>query len=334
MSVDISVCIANYNGVGVAERSIASALDQVVDGTFEVIVYDDGSSDGSVEAIRELFPTAKLITETQNVGYAIANNRMAAAASGRFLLFLNNDAFLAPGALQSLLDATAGEMDGILGLRQVQADTGQVIDHGMGLDWMFVPFPLVTADTKRLVSTIGACLWISKCLFHELGGFPDWFHSIAEDLYLCLQARLRGAEVRILENVEYLHHGGYSFGGGNPLRKRETSYRRRFLSERNRFWTMLIVLPWFLLPLSIVAWLTLWIFEATLLCLIARSFQPVTAIYIPAVLDTFTNASKIGTTRRNSQRSRCVSWSWFLAPMRLKPTKLVFLLNHGAPRLT
>ncbi|MCZ7654266.1 MAG: hypothetical protein M5R42_08205 [Rhodocyclaceae bacterium] len=71
-------------------------------------------------------------------------------------------------------------------------------------------------DPRRqdVAMVAGACLWIPKHLWDELGGFPEWFGSIGEDLYLCCMARLAGHPVRAPGTSGYRHGVGASFGGG------------------------------------------------------------------------------------------------------------------------
>jgi GT2 family glycosyltransferase len=330
---DISVCIANYNGVGVVERCIESVLQQRPGASLEVIVYDDASSDDSVQRIRARFPHVQLITGEENVGYCAANNRMAQAATGRFLLLFNNDAFLPPGAIEQLYAAAMSEPRQILTLRQLHADSGDIIDYGMGMDYFFVPYPLKKEDPDQVITAIGACLWIPRDLFHKLGGFPEWFGSIAEDLYLCLRARIAGVKTTVLSSSSYYHHAGHSFGGSAPGRETTTTFNRRYLSERNRFWIMLIFVPGILLPFAAMAWLAIWILECAVLCLGSLSIAPLTRIYLPAFTGTVGNVRRIGESRKETQASRLVSWGWFYAPVRTLPTKLAFLLKRGLPTL-
>jgi len=98
-----SICIANYNGVGVIEDCLDSVFAQDCDIPFEVIVHDDASGDGSAQHIRTVYPQVVLIESADNVGFCIANNRMVERATGEFILLLNNDAALYPDALATLL---------------------------------------------------------------------------------------------------------------------------------------------------------------------------------------------------------------------------------------
>lgn len=118
-----SVCVANYNGLAMLAGCLDSVLLQKGGWPVEIIVHDDASSDASVAFVRERYPGVVLIESRENVGFCIANNRMAAVATGDFLLLLNNDAALWPDALVTLLAAArALERPAILGLPQYEWD--------------------------------------------------------------------------------------------------------------------------------------------------------------------------------------------------------------------
>ena len=121
----VSVCIANYNGEQLLVDCIDSVLAQYGGTTIEIIVHDDASSDDSVALLRASYPQVEVLASSDNVGFCIANNRMAAAAHGRYLLLLNNDAALYPDAIESLLtEADAQHHAGILTLPQYDWKTG------------------------------------------------------------------------------------------------------------------------------------------------------------------------------------------------------------------
>lgn len=103
-SPDFSVVVVNWNGKADLTRCLAS-LNQQTLGNFEIIVVDNGSTDGSVEMIRENHPKVQLITLPRNTGFSIANNRGIDQARGRYVALLNNDAFPQPGWLDNLYRA-------------------------------------------------------------------------------------------------------------------------------------------------------------------------------------------------------------------------------------
>ena len=332
--IDVSVCIPNYNGLAVLRECLDAVLAQEIEQRLEVLVYDDGSTDDSVAVVTAEYPGVRLLSDAQNRGFSHACNSLAAAATGRYLLFLNNDAFLEPGALAALCRAAQETPRALLSLRQIDAENGELLDLGMGLDLLTVPYPLYDTPSPHLATLIGACLWVPAELFAEAGGFPAWFGSIAEDLYLCQFARLRGRTLHLVDGPAYRHHSGWSFGGGKADRAgQRTSYRRRFLSERNRACVFLIFFPWYAVLLLLPLWLLSWALECLLLCLGRLSLQPATRIYGPALAGVIALRGDIADSRRRVQAMRKISFREFLAPFRWLPSKLRFFWEHGLPRL-
>ena len=329
----ISICIANYNGMDIIDDCLGSVLKQQGNIAIEIQVHDDASTDGSADYVRTHYPGVKLIRSESNVGFCIANNRMAAAATGQYLLLLNNDAALFPEALQTLLtEARRLEQPAILTLPQFDATSGALVDRGCLLDPFFNPVPNLDPKRTDVAMVIGACLWIPKTLWDELDGFPEWFGSIAEDMYLCCRARLAGHAVRALGTSGYRHWQGKSFGGnkvdGNRL---ATTFRRRALSERNKTFVMLVSLP--LLPLVILMplhMLALFL-EAALLTIAKRSITPYLEIYAPLLPALWRNRGKLKNLRQDIQMKRALSASSFLDPFHWLPWKLQMLFRHGVP---
>lgn len=100
ISMDISVIIVNYNTRELTLACLASVYYHTKDVSFEVIVVDNASGDGSVEAIRQQFPQVKLITNTENLGFGVANNIGIQNANGNYIFMLNSDTLLKNNALK------------------------------------------------------------------------------------------------------------------------------------------------------------------------------------------------------------------------------------------
>lgn len=331
----VSVCIANYNGEDLLYSCLASVLDQSWSGSMEVIVHDDASVDGSVQLLREHYPQVRLICSKRNVGFCVANNRMAASARGRYLLLLNNDAELLPDAVSALLHA-AGQEDGrsILSLPQYDLITSGLVDRGCLLDPFHAPLPNLNADRRNVAYVIGACLWIPRSLWIELGGFPSWLGSIGEDIWICCHARLRGFPVRVIDGSGYLHRQGASFGGNriNPGGI-HTTYRRRFLSERNRLYVASVMTPgpivWPLLAIHVLAVAV----EGLALAIATRNRRAWSEIYGRALGSWVRRRRRLAAVRKSIQRHRTISSWTYLAMMRPWPGKLALLFRHGIPRI-
>ncbi|WP_246265995.1 glycosyltransferase family 2 protein [Aromatoleum diolicum] len=330
-----SICIANYNGEALLADCIDSVLEQDCDFAFEILVHDDASSDRSLQLLRERYPQVEVIESAQNVGFCIANNRLARRARGEYLLLLNNDAALAPDALATLLQhAQRQSPPGILTLPQYDWLTGELVDRGCLLDPFYNPVPNLDATRTDVAMVIGACLWIPLALWQELDGFPEWFESIAEDMYLCCRARLAGFPVHVTSISGYRHRQGISFGGNRATGGRLAStYRRRRLSERNKTFVLALCTPapwiWLVLPLHLVALAT----EGALLAIAKREPRIWREIYANVYRSLMQKSEHLRHERTRIQQTRASSareYSNCFVPM---PRKLELAVKHGLPGL-
>ncbi len=330
-----TVCIPNYNG----EQYIARCIDSVVNqkdfpGEIEIIVHDDASTDRSVYVIQTLYPQVHLLLSEQNVGFCVSNNRMVGAAQGEFILLLNNDAVLHHDALKTLLAAISAYGPGIYGLPQYNAETGELIDLGSLFDPFLNPIPNKNVQCTNVGMVIGACLFLPKKLWEDLGGFPEWFGSLAEDMLLCCQARLRSFPVKVLNHSGFDHWVGKSFGGGKVLQGRlSTTLTRRAKSERNKTVVMLICYP--LLPATLVVPLHIFllIVEGLLLSAIKRDKRLWLEVYWFCLKGVWVKRNLWIRRRRFVQGNRLCSISSFFSVFTLMPHKLRMLLTHGMPEV-
>lgn len=331
----VSVCIANYNGLGIIDDCIASVLAQDCGFPVEIIVHDDASTDGSAQYIRSVYPQVVLIESADNVGFCVANNRMVERATGEFVLLLNNDAALYPDALATLYNGAQDiGLPAILSLPQFDATNGGLIDIGCLLDPFFNPVPNRKPDRKEVGMVIGACLWIPKTLWHEFGGFPEWFGSIGEDLYLCCRARLAGYPVRALPASGYRHWQGKSFGGNRVTSNRlSTTFRRRALSERNKAFVMAMTCPaplfQALFPLHLVALLI----EGALLALLKCDGSLFLDIYWACLNSLWRERQRLSELRRTIQSTRRIGLVRWLSVFLPWPHKLRLLAKYGLPNI-
>lgn len=331
----VSVCIANYNGLEVIDDCLRSIIAQQGEVPLEILIHDDASSDGSAAHIRNRYPDVRLIESLENVGFCIANNRMAAEAKGKHLLLLNNDAALYPDALNTLLtEAERLDQPAILGLPQFDATSGNLVDIGSLFDPFMNPIPNLNPKRNEVGMVIGACLWIPKRLWDELGGFPEWFGSIAEDMYLCCRARLAGYAVRTLAISGYRHWQGRSFGGNRVVDNRLSStVRRRALSERNKSYVMVLAYPAPLFQLIFSLHLVLLLLEGAALTLIKRELVLFNDVYLACIKALWQERLRLFHLRRKIQANRKIGLRLFWSVFQLAPHKLRMLIKHGLPSI-
>lgn len=331
----VSVCIAHYNGIELIDACIASVCAQAGDISFEIIVHDDASEDGSANHIRSQHADVRLVASRENVGFCVANNRMASMAQGQYLLLLNNDATLLPDALQSLLaEATRLGRPAILTLPQYDAATGELLDIGSRLDPFLNPVPNRDLASGEVGTVHGACLWLPRALWQDLGGFPEWFGSVGEDLYLCCRARLAGHPVRALGISGYLHRVGQSFGGGKLQRGRlSTTFRRRALSERNKTFVLAMTYPAPWLQLLLPLHLALLLLEGALLSILNGRRAYLLEIYWPAVSALWLQRRALRGERAAIMQTRRLASADFFAVFDWLPHKLRMFWRHGLPQV-
>lgn len=330
-----SVCIANYNGRDIIDDCIRSVLAQKCSFSYEIIVHDDASPDNSANDIAARYPQVTLIRSDQNVGYCISNNRMAERARGQFLLLLNNDATLEPDALQTLYDeALRQAVPTTFTLPQYNAGTGELVDRGLLLDPFLNPVPNLDPARCDVATVHGACLWVPKRLWDEIGGFPEWFLMVAEDLYLCCVSRLWGGAVRVTKCSGYHHRIGYSLGGGKSQGTGLVStFRRRSLSERNKNFVMLLCYPlaalWLIMPAHVILLLAEGITMALLRC--SRTILP--DVYIASLTALLSHRRPLFDGRRAIQSKRRVTTAVFFSGFTWIPHKLRLLRRYGLPHI-
>ena len=332
----ISVCIANYNGMEVIDDCLRSVLEQSGSIEVEILIHDDASSDGSVAYLLDHYPQARLIASEDNVGFCIANNRMADQARGEYLLLLNNDAALFADALQTLLsEAKQIGRPAILGLPQYDALSGALIDMGSLFDPFLNPVPNLDPDRHEVGMIIGACLWLPKTLWTELGGFPEWFHTLAEDMYLCCRARLAGYPVRAIGKSGFRHRVGHSLGGGKVTTEKRlvTSRGRRALSERNKTFVMVLTYPVPLFHVIFPLHIALLVMEGLAIALFKHEWALCQTIYLACLGAIWHERGRLLNVRKQIQARKKIGLRLFWAAFQFTPHKLQMLLRHGLPHV-
>ena len=229
-SILLSVVIVSYNTRELTLKCL-DTLYQRCDGLDpEVRVVDNGSQDGSAEAIRERFPQVTLIESDRNLGFGGANNLGMEGARGRFFLLLNSDAFPQPGALKALCDFLEAHPDvGAVGPRLENLDGTlqkscyrfpspvRVLAENLLLVAAFPnnaiwgDYRAFDHDTLRYVDFVsGAAFVVRREVFEKTGGFDDGFFVYAEETDWQLRMHKAGWKVAFVPNMTVVHYGGQS----------------------------------------------------------------------------------------------------------------------------
>ncbi len=253
---EISVGVVNWNRKEYL-RACLESLARQRHADFEVIVVDNGSSDGSAEMVRTEFAakpgsSPRLIANEENRGFCAANNQAFAAARGRFIAILNNDAEAEPdfiGALRSAFEA-APDIGMAAAKVLVYEDPRRIdkVGHLIYPDGQNRGRGTGEIDQGQYDRT-EECLWpdgsaamYRKAMLDQIGGFDEDFYMFADDAELGLRARIAGWRCLYVPQAVVRHHRGSSLHPGSP--------RRIFLIERNRVLLAAKLFPWRLLLLN------------------------------------------------------------------------------------
>jgi len=224
--MDLSIVIVNWNGLAVLRNCVASVFDNSHGLKFEVIVVDNASQDDSVAVIRREFPQVTILQNKQNRGYAVANNQAFAVARGRYVLLLNNDTVVLPGALaRSVADLDANSSVGVLGCRVEFPDrTFQTSCYRFNdlLELFLVRLlPLGSARNERLnigrywgrqftepteVDVVAGCfLAVRREVIASVGGFDEDFFMYGEDEEWCSRIKRAGWRIFYFPAATIIH---------------------------------------------------------------------------------------------------------------------------------
>jgi len=242
--VSVSFIIPLFNCLALTRACLDSLRATLPsDLSFEIILVDDGSSDGTREWLAGLTAPVRVMLNERNLGYAISNNRGVALAQGEQLVLLNNDLEFVPGWFEALSAAhrSLGTRVGLVGNVQLDIKTG-VVDHtGIILDCKAKPehdrrspsrWARWFAPVRPVPAVTGACLMISRGLWTQLGGFDEGFINGGEDVDLAFRARAIGRVNAVALRSVIRHHISASLG--RKLRDEQNS-RRLALRWRKEF---------------------------------------------------------------------------------------------------
>ncbi|WP_343683366.1 glycosyltransferase family 2 protein [Asticcacaulis sp.] len=256
MSPDVSrprfsLIVLSYQSGAYLERCIKALLDQNTD-DFEILLADNGSTDGAPQALTAKFPQIRFIDNGGNLGFAAGNNAAVRHARGDWLGFINPDVFVHAHWLYEIERAIASYPDThIFTSLQLDPQDPRVLDGaGDGMSFFGFPFRMgyracrpEHIPVSEVFSPCGAAFVIKRSLFEALGGFYERFFIYCEDADLGYRARLRRERTLLIPHARVDHIGSATLGARSDF--------ALFYGYRNRLWMFLKNTP------SPVLWLML-----------------------------------------------------------------------------
>ncbi|MBI2821170.1 MAG: glycosyltransferase family 2 protein [Acidobacteria bacterium] len=232
----ISVLIPNFNGrrhLGACLESLQQQRRKIE----EVVVFDNGSRDQSVEFISENFPSVRVIASADNCGFAGALNRAARCARGEWLAFMNNDMRAAPDWMEASLERSGTHE--CIASRILNWEGDKVDFDGSSLQYLGFADQLGIGENSARPSAAGPILFpcggamfIRRDLFLDVGGFDEDYFAIYEDVDLGWRLWLQGHEV-FFDPACVVYHRGHAT---LDARREE---KKRYLMHRNALFTMI-----------------------------------------------------------------------------------------------
>jgi N-acetylglucosaminyl-diphospho-decaprenol L-rhamnosyltransferase len=229
---ELSVVVLSWN---TKDLTLACLRALAADGTRrtrEVVVVDNGSNDGSADAIAAAHPAVRLVRNAENRGYSGGNNQGAREATGRWLCLLNSDTEVRPGALDALVDWLEAHREyGMAAPRLVNQDgsvqracmrfpglaTAFVFDMSWARRW---PLKLVDdryymrdfdhLSSRDVEQPPGACCVIDREEYLAGGGLDEELWLFFNDVDICRRLWKRGRRIRYVAEAEVMHHVGSS----------------------------------------------------------------------------------------------------------------------------
>lgn len=241
--MDLSILIVNYNTRELTLDALRSVYGSETNYSYEVILIDNHSTDGSVEAIRREFPQVIIIENQENVGFAKANNQGMRRANGRYVLLLNSDTVIQPNTLEVMLQLMDECPDiGASGCKVVLPDgsldracrrgfptPSASFYYAFGVAKLFPHVPkfnqyqlsyLDPDDEYPVDSLVGAFMLVRRSVIDQVGMLDETFFMYGEDIDWCYRIKQAGWEIYYYPRTTIIHYKG----AGKKRRSRKVLY--------------------------------------------------------------------------------------------------------------
>jgi N-acetylglucosaminyl-diphospho-decaprenol L-rhamnosyltransferase len=229
--IDLSIIVISYNTKDITKACLDSVFTSLSDTkiTYEVLVIDNNSSDGSVEMLKEIKnKQLRVIVNKENTGFGKANNQGADEAQGEYILLLNSDTVVLDNAVEKLLSYAKTH-------QEAHFVGGKLLNTNMTPQASGGPYyslPIIFAalflkgdhwgisrfspnKTTKVDWISGACILTKKDYFQKLNGFDEGIFMYMEEIDLLYRAKKMGYNVFIVPESRFIHHGSKSSGSSS-----------------------------------------------------------------------------------------------------------------------
>ena len=241
--MDLSIVIVNWNTKKLLLDCLASIFETVHNITTEIWLVDNASSDGSAEAVKQMYPGVNIIRNQKNLGFAAANNQAFAKMQGRYALLLNTDTVLTEGAVAEIyrfmeshpdVGMACGQLLNTDGSKQNSfANFPGLASLAFGEALLQLLFPKKYPGKQTAIfrpmevdSCIGACLMVRALAMKTVGRLDENYFFFLEETDWAFRMKQAGWKVCIVPSARIFHLQGQSVG--HDIRSRILFYRARY----------------------------------------------------------------------------------------------------------
>jgi len=248
--MDVSIIVVNWNTKDLLLDCLKSIYDTTTGLDIEVIVVDNGSQDGSSKGVKDTFPQVKLIQNSENKGFAMANNQALSIAAGRYILLLNSDAVLTDRSLAGLVTFMDKTPDaGVAACQYLNRDGSKqnsfdnfptLATELLNKSLLKILFPKKYPSKKKeyhepmeVDSTIGACMIVQKEAIKQVGMLDEDYFFFLEETDWCFRMHEAGWKIYHLPHIKVYHLQGQS-KEKNPSKAWIEYYRSSYIFFKKR----------------------------------------------------------------------------------------------------
>lgn len=256
--MDLSICLVPLNALVYLEPLLASIEQHTIGLSYEVIMVDNGSTDGTLEWVKEHHPEIQLIRNQANLGFTRGNNQAMALAKGDFLLLLNPDTLLAEDCFGPQITYLRDNPEVAITIPKVLNSDGsfqqqsrrgdarpvEVFGYFLKLGKLFPKNSALNGylqswlpedEVAEVKAVSGSCMFIRRQVYEQIGGLDEQFFAYQEDSDYCMRARQAGWKVMYVPLSSIIHYGGEGGSKTQPYYAIFQWHRSYFLYYRKHF---------------------------------------------------------------------------------------------------
>lgn len=249
----LDIVIVNWNTRELLARTL-ECVEATVKSPYTCWVVDNGSTDGSVERVRERFGWVRVIANSDNLGFAAANNQALMEATGRYALLLNSDTEVQPGAIDRLVSVMDAHPEaGACGPRLLNADRtlqpsarnfystfGSLVENKLIAQFWKKPSARTRflsywdhSYTRPVDWVTGACLMVRMDVVRRVGLLDPVFFMYGEEIDWQMRMQKAGYQVLFVHDAEVIHLGGGSSRNAFQKMRRQEYLSRQILIDKH-----------------------------------------------------------------------------------------------------